>query len=99
MGLPMVRAYQPGHRHQLRQVSPTPRGREVMYKLIIAYENSDTWHTSQHPTHELAVSARERGLKAERIAILRDMAAKRTTDRKLVKWTAIVSERQSYHVR
>lgn len=70
-----------------------------MYNLIIAYENSDTWHTSKFQTHEGAIAAREKGLKAERAAILKDHARGKTTERKKVKWTAITSDRQSSRTR
>lgn len=68
-----------------------------MWNLIIAFEDIETWNVTQHPSPEAAISARERFLKAQRIAVLNDMAdatqaRKRHRPgpvRKRVKWTAI----------
>jgi len=68
-----------------------------MWNLIIAFEDTESWNVTQHPGPEAAISARERFLKAQRIAILNDMAdatlGKRRNRpgpvRKRVKWTAI----------
>ena len=72
-----------------------------MYKLIIAYEHSETWHVENFTTWEGAVSARNRFLKAQRLAEVNERAdklqgRKRPRQMRGIRWTAIASVTSSH---
>jgi hypothetical protein len=63
-------------------------------KLIVAFEAVEAWHVTQHPNYEAAVLARDKILTAQRRAELNERAGhKSSRPRKVVKWTAVTSEK------
>jgi hypothetical protein len=76
-----------------------------MYQLIVRYVDIESWNVTQYPNYEMAVSARETFLKAQRKSELYDASLRRAgrtapnqrtvawtaPNRKRVAWTAIVS--------
>jgi hypothetical protein len=74
-----------------------------MYKLIVAYEDSETWHVENFLSWDGAYKALERFIRAQRIAEINERVDKlqgrkpRQRQIKKVRWTAIASANSSSH--